>query len=177
MKETLKYVARSGFRISNRDAAILGPVFEKIPRKKRTASNVVCIARKIKSPLHRFFEWDDTQAAREHRLYQARNLLNSYKVVIVSNGKESRPLPALISVSHATQQHERTGEREYVTILELSRDEVLAQQYLESLVSDIITLANKHEAVREFVKCKSGVVNKQLQSFFAIADQLHGTVN
>ncbi len=169
MKET-KYVARKGYRISNSDAAVIGPVLEKIPKKKRTASHVVEMAVRPASPLHKFFEWNDTTAAHQHRLHQARQLFQSY-TIIYSDGRESRPVPRMISLKFATKYKEK-GEQYYLTIDELSEDEALAEQYLDSLISEIVTLANQHEAVRRFVKIRRGETAKQLRGFFSIADQL-----
>jgi hypothetical protein len=44
------------------------------------AGAVVDSAASPVSPLHPEFEWDDTAAAREHRLMQARNLMNAVQV-------------------------------------------------------------------------------------------------
>jgi hypothetical protein len=38
--------------------------------------DVVKSAERKTSPLHRYFDWDDTEAAREWRLHQARQLIN-----------------------------------------------------------------------------------------------------
>ncbi len=166
----LKYVARKGYRISNRDAAIVGPALEKIPKKKRTASHVVGLASKSSSPLHRFFEWNNSVAAREHRLHQARILFQSYTIVEYDNGRKMRELPRMISFAYATKQRQK--ESYYVTLDELSEDEALAEQYLDTIISDIVALANQHEVVRKFVKMKRGDVAKQLRNFFAVADGL-----
>lgn len=166
----MKYIARKGYRISNRDAAIVGPVLEKIPKKKRTASRVVELASKSSSPLHRFFEWNNSVAAREHRLHQARQLFQSYSIVEYDNGRKVRELPNMISVAYATKQKHK--ESYYVTIDELTEDEVLAEQYLDSLISDIFAIAKQHEVVRKVLKLKRGEVAKQLRDFFVIADGL-----
>ena len=44
-------------------------------------------ARKRRSPLHPIFEWDDTKAAYNYRLQQARTLLNNIQVTIISDGE------------------------------------------------------------------------------------------
>jgi len=46
-------------------------------------------AKKRKSPLHAIFEWDDTKAAENYRLQQARILLNNIQVTIITDN-ESR---------------------------------------------------------------------------------------
>jgi hypothetical protein len=47
--------------------------------------SVVSAARAPDSPLHSHFEWDDTKAAAEHRLDQARGLIRTIKVVVTTN--------------------------------------------------------------------------------------------
>jgi hypothetical protein len=44
---------------------------------------VVEEARDPKSPLHPFFEWDDTSAAHAHRLSQARGLIRRLKIEVI----------------------------------------------------------------------------------------------
>lgn len=46
-----------------------------------TPNAVVEAARAITSPLHRFFTWDDAEAAEAHRREQARKLIGRIKVV------------------------------------------------------------------------------------------------
>lgn len=43
---------------------------------------VVDAARDPASPLHAYFEWDDTEAARQHRLGQARQLIRRVKIEV-----------------------------------------------------------------------------------------------
>lgn len=44
---------------------------------------VINDARDDASPLHSYFEWNDAQAAHEHRLSQARRLIRSVKIEVV----------------------------------------------------------------------------------------------
>lgn len=52
-----------------------------------TPSAIVKEAKKKSSTLHALFEWDDTAAAREYRLGQARNLIRRIRVIEI-DGKE-----------------------------------------------------------------------------------------
>lgn len=47
-----------------------------------TPEQVVDAAEDEGSALHQFFEWDDSEAARQHRLHQARRLIRSVEVVL-----------------------------------------------------------------------------------------------
>lgn len=71
-----------------------------------TVETVLAEAEKLDSPLHAFFEWDDTKAAKKFRVMQAYALIMSSKFVVqlVENGqvhprevKESAPVRRLVS--------------------------------------------------------------------------------
>jgi len=53
-----------------------------------SASQVVDAAKPAKSPLHSWFVWDDTKAAGEYRLIQARQLIRRFNVQV--EGREER---------------------------------------------------------------------------------------
>lgn len=45
-------------------------------------------ARPTTSPLHKFFEWDDREAAEKYRLEQARKLIYTVTIRVIEDGKE-----------------------------------------------------------------------------------------
>lgn len=47
-----------------------------------TAESVLREARRKTSPIHSYFEWDDTEAANQYRLEQARRLIRRVRVTI-----------------------------------------------------------------------------------------------
>lgn len=52
-----------------------------------TPAAVVEDAASEESPLHEYFEWDNSEAARKYRLSQARRLIRSVEVVIVTDSR------------------------------------------------------------------------------------------
>jgi hypothetical protein len=48
---------------------------------------VVSLASNPNNPLHSMFNWDDPSAAHSYRLWQARQLISSYRVVVIINKK------------------------------------------------------------------------------------------
>lgn len=71
------------------------------------AEDVVEEARPCDNLLHKYFEWDDTEAARKWRLVQARNLINvCVEIIPNTNDKESR-----IFVSLTTDRNNDRGWR------------------------------------------------------------------
>lgn len=86
-----KYERRSGTRIvtNNADAEVVGRELEKFGSVVEPEV-VVKMASRKKHPLHRFFEWDDGEAAKQHRIQQARQLINA--VVIVHEEPDKAPV-------------------------------------------------------------------------------------
>lgn len=91
-----KFTLRNGSRIKGVEADDLGTELERIDQEygEIQPSVVVSEAKPKRSVLHPVFEWDDTKAAEQHRLWQARHLVRSVQIV-VSDGE---PIPAFYHV-------------------------------------------------------------------------------
>jgi hypothetical protein len=67
---------------SDEEAQVVGEELERrFGDRPIVASEVVALARRARSPLHRHFEWDDGVAGEAYRELQARSLLRSIAVV------------------------------------------------------------------------------------------------
>lgn len=73
-----------GKRYAAEDIGTIGSELHKLGGKKGrlVAGQVVYAASDPDSPLHRFFDWDDTVAAEKWRLEQARKMIQEVEVVI-----------------------------------------------------------------------------------------------
>ena len=82
-----KYGATKGAQFSKEKAQLFGEVIERIEKQqgKVVPEVVVAEARQLSCPLHNYFEWDNTVAAEQYRLQQARHLLNHLTVVVGGN--------------------------------------------------------------------------------------------
>ena len=86
-----------------------------------TPEMVVDAARDPNSPLHSAFEWDDAQAAHEHRLAQARVLLRRVRVEVETSTR-------LIRVPYFTRDPDAApNEQGYLTLPRLRAQEDLAR--------------------------------------------------
>jgi hypothetical protein len=63
-----------------------------------TPDQVLAAAARTNSPLHGYFTWDDTEAARAWRLHQARQLIASVKVQLIGPTGPQEPIRAWVSV-------------------------------------------------------------------------------
>lgn len=85
-----------------KDANVIGRHLELLRTQSNGAlmpTDVVDDARHNNSPLHSFFEWDNTKAAEEHRLTQARGLIRSV-VAIYKDGNGDKPLRRIRAFVH-----------------------------------------------------------------------------
>lgn len=107
-----------------------------------TAPNVVEVARDKKNPLHSRFEWNDTAAAEQYRLYQARILINSIEVEIVSLPQEPR---AAYFESVVIE-----NKRRYVPQFEILSNDDLRVQVINDAIKWLKHFKEKHEQYSEF---------------------------
>lgn len=151
------FAAVSGSHISDADAEVIGPVIEAIASEGgglgATPKAVVEHARSSNSPLHRFFDWDDSSAAEKYRIEQAKYLVRSVKVVVVgpSGATESR---AFFSV----QTDDGHAYRDAATVF---TDESLVAQLVAGAKRDADAWRKRHAAIRK---------NAELAPLFAAID-------
>ena len=111
----IKYAWRDNRAIGNVDPQVAGEEMERI-RQDRGAivpSELVQIAATPDNPLHPCFEWDDSKAAREHRLSQARDLSRSVYVIMDRSGPvEYRPMYV-----HITRPESREGAYQSLSLV------------------------------------------------------------
>ena len=96
----IKWTSSKG---GTRDAPIIGPHIVGLLNGASEELNhpdiLVEDARSTSSPLHKHFEWDDTLASKKWRTHQARNILNSLRIVIERGGKEETvTVPAFVNI-------------------------------------------------------------------------------
>lgn len=96
------YRWRDGFPSKGIDAGAAAKELERIRKKKGVLipEEVVAEARKSRSPLHDAFEWDDTEAANQYRLVQARSLVAAVEIV-TTDTEDQKPVRAFVHLSSA----------------------------------------------------------------------------
>jgi hypothetical protein len=103
---------------------------------------VVEEARPISSPLHNRFTWDNTKAAHEYRLWEARHLIRV--VVEQISGTEGKH-EVFVSL---TQDRKETGYRVVVDVLS---DEYLREQMLNDALGELNLFRQKYIRLKELV--------------------------
>ena len=108
-----------------------------------TPEAVVEAARCPDSPLHGGFEWDDSVAAAQYRLDQARYLL---RMVVVVEGEHQPPIRAFVSVTNADNQ------RVFQDIGTVLSDVYLREQALGQAMRDLRAFQKKYRDLEELTE-------------------------
>jgi len=120
---------------------------------------VVKAAEDSASPLHHFFQWDNTIAAHGFRLWQARNLIVRV-TVIEPNSKES------IQV-YVSLKQDRIAGNGYRTMVDVMNDVDLRAQLLRDALEDLKIFERKYQRLKELApifKTLAKMIKKQGES-------------
>ena len=125
-------------------------VIENIKKKRGgiTPQLLIIESKKKKSLLHNCFEWNDSKAAEEYRIVQAREILRCIIIEIEPDEdyEEIRTIRALIAPSSI----EKENNTSYVTVEEVCNDEELQAAYMRQLKRDLDAIKNKIKGFKQF---------------------------
>lgn len=122
------------------DAQIVGEELEQIERNSTiTPQHIVEYAqRHADSELYKCFEWDDTEASRKYRIYQANHIICSLSLEI----KEE---PKKVQRVYVNIKDTDTEERIFKNINEVLKDDNEYQQLIEKAKADLLRCKEKYE--------------------------------
>lgn len=109
-------------------------------------SEVIEFAKNPETALHGCFEWDDTEAAHQYRLQQARQILRVYVEVVPAASSE--PVRAFVSLTS-----DRTKEGGgYRVITDVMSDETLRRQMLNDAFRQFRAMQAKYKHLQQLAK-------------------------
>lgn len=106
-------------------------------RGKLVPSDVIEEARPEDSVLHRYFDWNNKEAAQKWRIVQARDLISAIVTVEVGD-KETLPVRSFVSVDNS-----------YEPVYEVMSDAAMRQKALADVEASIVHLQDKIRAYSE----------------------------
>jgi hypothetical protein len=109
----------------------------KLNKGRLTPSNVVIDAKPKASPLHDQFEWHNGTAAELHRLWQARNLIKTVKIVVHTERR------VVTSVRYVRDPKADAKEQGYVDVVTLRSDKDMAFEALENEINRASVLMDR----------------------------------
>ena len=136
----MKHGWKAGSRIKL-DANEVGQELARLQAQNQglTPQAVVEAAKNPASPLHGGFEWDDSVAAEQYRLDQARYLL---RMLVIVEGRPSNPIRAYVSIRQADGPT-------YEDIATVLLDENLRKQALVQAYRDLEAFRRKYKDLSE----------------------------
>ena len=154
----MKFKRRKGFQIKT-NPQIVGEYCYELEQKKGgklTPKELVEAARDVNSPLHNEFEWDDTKAAQKYREWQARYIISSIELTIISVPAE--PTRVNLHITNEEKLEESCGVKfyhsldndgtGYENVFSISEDEEKTKKLLENCKKDIDTFREKYNTLR-----------------------------
>lgn len=141
-KPQKKFKARKGARISHKQAEKYGKELDKIAKRHGghfTPDIVIEEAKKADNPLHEYFDWNNTVAAKNWRLHQAR-MLTAFIVLELEDGTEVR--------STYRVDDEDAGNI-YVTLKTMVEDEKYHRQTVEKAFGELNAWRERYRIYKE----------------------------
>ena len=99
-------------------------------------------ARSVNSALHRYFEWDDTEAASAHRLQQARRVIRTVVRIIERPNVPVTQVRAFLSLPS-----DRATTGGYRAVEEILSDDALLAEAIRDLQRTILRIRAKYGAI------------------------------
>jgi hypothetical protein len=127
---------------------------------------VVEDAKDPSSPLHRYFEWDDTAAAQAYRIEQAEALIRRVRVWVLPSEPDSKPIAvrAYVASRDLREAAEDLGDTEvsespagsYLALEEVAGQTAYEAALLDTIRTDFERLARKHRAHSDVFRSVAG---------------------
>lgn len=148
-----EFVARPASMINDEDAKVVGPELERLAKEGRcNPDGIVGEASEKSSPLHPYFDWDDSTAAHRYRKWEARQLSKAVEVRVTINGKQ-RLLPLLISVGFEVPDPEDADEtivvRTYQTPNQIKKHPSMVHSVIEDARRDLLSVTRRYRQYLE----------------------------
>ena len=156
-----------GLHLSGTDPQEVGTELERIRTLhdgKLYPSDVIEGAKPKSSPLHPIFEWNDTEASRRYRMYQARCLIKTVVVTFKSEEKASKPKPVFVNViskeeslSDTTSKAEIFSDQHYTTRKNAMETPAYRDHMIRSALSELQSWKRRYEDFNEFSSIFSAI--------------------
>ena len=128
------FKAGKGSTFNDERAQIYGEYLWKIREENGDFLTPEMVVEKAKgkiSPIHEFFEWDNSTAAEKYRIWQARYLLGRIEIIIKSDEGDDQ-VRAFLNIS--VKSADDGGERGYVTLTDVQEN----SDYLEIVLENAL---------------------------------------
>jgi len=145
--ESDKYRSKPGRSLSDKMAELVGPEIVALSdggEKVKPTDYLNWVKANPDSESHTLFEWDDTEAAQQYRLYQARNIINSIEISIVDHRGDETFVKQWINVTIADPDDEEETQREYVSHQYAKDSPIISKQIVERAWREFVSWRQRY---------------------------------
>jgi len=114
-----------------------------------TADQFVAAAKAKRSPLHELLNWDDSQAAHEHRLAQARGVLRAFVIVRPAVDRPDIKTRAFTVVTRPPIEEGEKARKVYRSIEDALADPEERAEILLRAVRELLAVRRRYQALTE----------------------------
>lgn len=143
--------------------------------KSLKTEQIVNKAREEDSPLHDFFQWDDSVAGELYRRSQARRLIAMIYEVIIEE-EEEKLIPLFYNVIIENEEGEQ-GEQGYVLNIEIIENKDYYEQQLKKAIREIKHWQEKYSTLKELSEIFRVIKKFQKKLDFEEAKIVHADVD
>ncbi len=137
----MKVYARANTRFDDKEAKLIARFLEThFPDGNFQAKQIVDLARSKTSPIHRFFNWNDSEAAERYRILQAQSMVRC--LVVEIDDREVRKYVSPVVVSHGKP-------KQYCEIERAMADEDIWNQVLARALQDANSWKLRYQNLKE----------------------------
>lgn len=140
-------------------AEVVGGIVESLPEKNEAA--LLKVARNKNSPIHHLFEWDESRAAQEYRLLQARVMLSSLHVEVITHRRDPVVVKAFIKEAATTGNYVGLYE---ATDADISAEEMKCLRQAKRFKAEWSHLALVRNVIEEIRAVEVKVARKRKKS-------------
>jgi hypothetical protein len=145
-----KFEAAEHGIVTKTDAPIVGKELVRIEKKSGaiTPQIVVESAQPSQSPMHKYFTWDDGEAADKCRLDEARQLVRSVVIVRVTKDDSGDSIRAFVSVKSSNGEKAFDGQA-YISTVRALRHATYREQVLADALRELNAWKDRYQHLKE----------------------------
>jgi hypothetical protein len=127
-------------------------------RSELRASDVLEDARSHGSPLHPFFEWDDTAAAESFRLFQAAAMIRSVKLRVTSIDNRGQVTDYVVRAWQPARYTDGGETGSYLPVEVIREDPKVREALVRQMLRDAQAFQRRYQHLTEFSQVVRGLI-------------------
>lgn len=156
----IKYIRTENGIIGDKDLPVVVKVLKSIEKDMGviTPKSVVSRAMIPDCPLHKYFEWDDTEAAARYREQQARQLIRSVSVVFKDSEGQEQSVRAFVNLKPDEEDgNNPLSDSSYLSVHEVAKNTSYQNQVVQYAYDQILGWKKRFGHFKEFIRVKEEI--------------------